>query len=102
MSDAPTDLIDEAPMPILSGRRILVIIGALMLGMFLAALDQTIVATALPTIVRRLAWRSHLAWIVVSVHLAATVSTPIWGNSVNITAEVFLPSGIVIFLAGSS
>ena len=51
---------------------------ALMLGMFLAALDQTIVATALPTIVGDLGGLDHLSWVVTAYLLASTVSTPIY------------------------
>ena len=50
--------------PPISQRRVLVIIGALLLGMLLAALDQTIVATALPTIAGDLHGLSHLSWVV--------------------------------------
>jgi hypothetical protein len=64
---------DEGPIVDLSHRRVLIIIGALMLGMFLAALDQTIVSTALPTIVADLHGASHLAWIVVAYLLTVTV-----------------------------
>jgi MFS family permease len=56
-------------------RRVLLIIGALMLGTFLAALDQTIVATALPTIVGDLHGASHLTCVVTAYLLATTVST---------------------------
>ena len=69
-----------APTLDLSRRRVLLIIGALLLGLFLAALDQTIVATALPTIVGDLHGASHLAWVVTSYLLASTVSTPLWGK----------------------
>jgi MFS family permease len=61
-------------------RRVLVIIGALLLGMLLAALDQTIVATALPTIAGDLHGLSHLSWVVTAYLLASTVSTPLWGK----------------------
>ena len=47
-------------------RRILVILGALMMGMFLATLDQTIVSTALPTIAGDLHGLNHLTWVVIS------------------------------------
>jgi EmrB/QacA subfamily drug resistance transporter len=95
-------LTSGAPIPNLSHRRVLVIIGALMLGMFLAALDQTIVATALPTIVADLHGASHLAWIVVAYLLAATVSTPLWGKlGDQYGRKVFFQAAIVIFLAGS-
>ncbi|HEX5293026.1 MAG TPA: hypothetical protein VFX25_29495, partial [Streptosporangiaceae bacterium] len=53
-------------LPNLSQRRIFLIIGALMLGMLLAALDQTIVSTALPTIVGDLKGGSHIAWVITS------------------------------------
>ena len=53
----------EPPAP-LTHRRVLLVIGALMLGMFLAALDQTVVSTALPTIVGDLHGASHLTWVV--------------------------------------
>jgi len=66
----------EEPILDLSHRRVLLIIGALLLGMFLAALDQTIVSTALPTIVGDLHGASHLTWVVTSYLLASTVSTP--------------------------
>src|ERR1035438_6112011 len=87
----------------LSHRRILVIIGALMLGMFLAALDQTIVSTALPTIVADLHGASHLAWIVVAYLLASTVSTPLWGKlGDQYGRKIFFQAAIVIFLCGSA
>ncbi len=61
-------------------RRLWLILGALLLGMLLAALDQTIVSTALPTIVGDLHGGSHLAWVVTAYLLASTVSTPLWGK----------------------
>ena len=73
-----------------------------MLGMFLAALDQTIVSTALPTIVADLHGASHLSWIVVAYLLAATVSTPLWGKlGDQYGRKVFFQAAIVIFLVGS-
>jgi MFS family permease len=64
----------------LQGRQLWLVLGALMLGMLLAALDQTIVATALPTIVGSLGGASHLSWIVTAYLLASTASTPLWGK----------------------
>ncbi len=93
----------EGPILDLSHRRVLIIIGALMLGMFLAALDQTIVSTALPTIVADLHGASHLAWIIVAYLLAATVSTPLWGKlGDQYGRKTFFQAAIVIFLAGSA
>ena len=77
---------DDGAMPGLGRRRILLIIGALMCGMFLAALDQTIVSTALPTIVGDLKGGSHIAWVITAYLLATTVSTPLWASSATCTA----------------
>jgi len=86
----------------LSRRRILIIIGALMCGMLLAALDQTIVSTALPTIVGDLKGGSHIAWVVTAYLLATTVSTPLWGKlGDQYGRKVFFQAAIIIFLIGS-
>jgi len=84
------------------GRALWTIFGALMLGMFLAALDQTIVSTALPTIVGDLGGLNHLSWVVTSYLLASTVSTPLYGKLGDMIGRkpVFL-AAILIFLAGS-
>jgi EmrB/QacA subfamily drug resistance transporter len=86
----------------LSGRALRTVFIALMLGMFLAALDQTIVSTALPTIVGDLGGLNHLSWVVTSYLLASTVSTPIYGKLGDMMGRkpVFL-AAILIFLAGS-
>ena len=57
----------------LTGTALRTVFIALMLGMFLAALDQTIVSVALPTIVGDLGGLSHLSWVVTSYLLASTV-----------------------------
>ena len=89
-------------LPNLDHRRVLLIIGALMCGMFLAALDQTIVSTALPTIVGDLNGGSHIAWVITSYLLAATVSTPLWGKlGDQYGRKIFFQASIVIFLVGS-
>src|ERR1700719_1606988 len=87
----------------LSRRRVLIVIGALTLGMFLAALDQTVVATALPTIVGDLHGASHLTWVVTAYLLASTVSTPLWGKlGDQYGRKTFFQSAIVIFVIGSA
>jgi EmrB/QacA subfamily drug resistance transporter len=97
---AGTDV--AGPLPALSRRRILLIIGALMLGMLLAALDQTIVSTALPTIVGDLKGGSHIAWVITAYLLATTVSTPLWGKlGDQYGRKIFFQAAIVIFVAGS-
>ena len=73
-----------------------------MLGMFLAALDQTIVATALPTIVGDLGGLDHLSWVVTAYLLASTVSTPIYGKLGDMYGrKPVFQAAILIFLAGS-
>ena len=85
----------------LTGRALWTVFAALMLGMFLAALDQTIVSTALPTIVGDLGGLNHLSWVVTSYLLASTVSTPLYGKLGDMMGRkpVFL-AAILIFLAG--
>jgi MFS family permease len=78
------------------------VFGALMLGMLLAALDSTIVATALPTIVGDLHGANHLSWVVVAYLLATTVSTPLWGKLGDLHGrKMYFQAAIVIFLIGS-
>jgi len=89
-------------LPGLNRRSILLIIGALMLGMLLAALDQTIVSTALPTIVGDLKGGAHIAWVITAYLLATTVSTPLWGKlGDQYGRKTFFQASIVIFLIGS-
>jgi EmrB/QacA subfamily drug resistance transporter len=89
--------------PAIDQRRLLVIIGALLLGTLLAALDQTIVATALPTIAGDLHGLSDLSWIVTAYILASTASTPLWGKLGDLYGrKIFFQAAIVIFLAGSA
>src|SRR5262252_622992 len=73
-----------------------------MLAMLLAALDQTIVSTALPTIVNDLGGLSHLSWVITAYLLASTATTQVWGKLGDQYGRknLFL-AAIVIFLAGS-
>ena len=91
-----------APAPAAHGQRLMVIYGALMLAMLLAALDQTIVSTALPTIVNDLGGLSHLSWVVTAYMLASTATTQVWGKLGDSYGRKYLFLGaIVIFLVGS-
>ena len=65
----------------LPAKRIWAIFSGLMLAMLLASLDQTIVSTALPTIVRDLGGAAHLSWVVTAYMLASTVTTPYVGQA---------------------
>jgi MFS family permease len=84
-------------------RRVRLVFGALMLVLLLAALDQTIVATALPTIVGDLGEVSKLSWVVTAYLLASTVVGPLYGKLGDLYGrKVVLQAAIVIFLAGSA
>ena len=85
------------------GRGLLVIYAALMLAILLAALDQTIVSTALPTIVSDLGGLSHLSWVVTAYLLATTASTPLWGKlGDQYGRKTLFQAAIVVFLIGSA
>ena len=74
-----------------------------MLAMLLAALDQTIVSTALPTIVGDLGGLSHLSWVVTAYLLASTATTQVWGKLGDQYGRKYLfLTAIVIFLVGSA
>nr|WP_241744184.1 MDR family MFS transporter [Cellulosimicrobium arenosum] len=83
-------------------RRVYIIFAGLMLAMLLAALDQTIVATALPTIVSDLGGAQHLSWVVTAYMLASTATTVLWGKLGDLVGRkpLFIIC-ILIFLAGS-
>jgi len=80
-----------------------VVLGALMLVMLLASLDQTIVSTALPTIVGDLGGLEHISWVVTAYLLAITVVTPLYGKLGDLYGrKVVLQGALVIFLIGSA
>src|SRR3954466_1031152 len=87
----------------LGHRQILIAFSGLVLAMLLAALDSTIVSTALPTIVSELGGLEHLAWVVTGYLLAQTVVTPVYGKLGDLYGrKKVLQSAIVLFLAGSA
>lgn len=83
--------------------KIRLVLGGLMIAMMLAMLDNMIVSTSLPIIVREFDGLNHFTWVVTAYVLGATVSTPIWGKLGDLYGRktVFL-SSIVIFLIGSA
>jgi EmrB/QacA subfamily drug resistance transporter len=79
------------------------IFGALLLVMLLASLDQTIVSTALPTIVGEFGGLEHLSWIVTAYMLATTVVTPLYGKLGDLFGrKIVLQAAIILFLGGSA
>ncbi|GAA4908793.1 MDR family MFS transporter [Streptomonospora salina] len=98
--DPPPDQEDEGgPLP---RRKVLWVFAGVMLTMLLGALDQTIVSTALPTIVGELNGLEHLSWVVTAYMLAATVGMPIYGKAGDIFGrKVVFQFAILVFLLGS-
>jgi EmrB/QacA subfamily drug resistance transporter len=91
-----------SPPAALTHRQIVAILGALMMGMMLAALDQTIVSTALPTIVAELGGLSRLSWVVTAYMLASTISAPLYGKLGDVVGRKYVfQAAIVMFLIGS-
>ena len=83
--------------------RIRLIFGSLILVILLASLDQTIVATALPTIVGELGGLAHLSWVVTAYLLASTITGPLYGKLGDLYGRKgILQAAIVIFLVGSA
>src|SRR5947208_2075283 len=80
----------------------LTIMGAVLMTLFLASLDQTVVGTALPRIVTDLNGASLYAWVVTAYLLASTVTVPIYGKFSDVFGrKVMLMIGVSIFLVGS-
>ncbi|GAA2652837.1 MFS transporter [Streptomyces aculeolatus] len=101
--DAAAPPAAEVPGQGLPRRTVLLSMAALLSGMLLAALDQTIVATALPTIVSDLGGLDHLSWVVTAYLLAATAGTPLWGKlGDQYGRKKLFQTAIVIFLIGSA
>lgn len=87
---------------LLHGRSMTLVMTSLMLTMFLAALDQTIVGTALPRITSDFNALNELSWVVTAYLLASTASTPLWGKFSDLYGrKSMLQLAIVIFLIGS-
>ncbi len=86
----------------LTHRQIMVILSGLMLGMFLAALDQTIVSTAMRTIADKLDGQTAQAWVTTAYLLTSTISTPLYGKlSDQYGRKPFFLFAIVVFVVGS-
>ncbi|MBQ1120300.1 MFS transporter [Streptomyces sp. B15] len=87
---------DGSPQVSLSPRRLRLVFGALMLSLLLAALEQTIVATALPKIVGELDGLRQMSWAVTAYLLAATIGLPIYGK----LGDLFGRKGLFLFAIG--
>src|SRR6476661_1590411 len=105
MPNAPdwTPSLEDDPALGLPIREKMEILFAVMLGLFLGALDQTIVGPALPTIVTQLHGNDVYNWVVISYLLTSTISVPFWGKLSDVFGRkpLFI-AGIVFFLIGSA
>src|ERR1700723_2270115 len=98
ISDAPS----IAPRAALTPGEVSTILMSLMLTMFLAALDQTIVATALPTIGRQFQDVSNLSWVITAYLLASTAVAPVFGTLSDIYGRrAMIIAALSLFIAGS-
>lgn len=86
----------------LSHRQILVVLSGLLLGMFLAALDQTIVSTAMRTIADKLQGQTAQAWVTTAYLITSTIMTPLYGKLSDMYGrKPFYLFAIVVFVVGS-
>ncbi|MFD3750358.1 MDR family MFS transporter [Streptomyces cyaneofuscatus] len=99
---APAEQRSAAPPPVIDRRRRNIIFATIVLGMLLAALDQTIVGTALPTIVSDLGGGEHMTWVVTAYLLAETVATVLVGKFGDLFGrKLVFQISTVIFITGS-
>ena len=100
IAPAPAQALEEAPV---THRQVMIIFSGLMLGMFLAALDQSVVSTALPTIVGDFHALNRLTWVVTAYLLTSTASAPLYGKISDLYGrKKIFQFAIVIFLAASA
>src|ERR1700755_2851146 len=93
-------MVDTSP---LTHRQILVVLSGVMAGMLLAALDQSIVGTALPRIVSELGGLDKLSWVVPAYLLTSTAVTPLWGKISDLYGRrLIFQVAIAIFVVGSA
>jgi EmrB/QacA subfamily drug resistance transporter len=99
----PEAALAAAPVPALSRRARFEIVGAILLGLLLGALDQTIVGVALPRIVTDLRGNELYTWVVTIYLLTSTITVPFWGKLSDLYGrKPMLLAGITIFLVGSA
>jgi EmrB/QacA subfamily drug resistance transporter len=98
----PVDAAGYSAQAALPKRQVMIIFSGLVLGMMLAAVDQTIVATALPTIVGDLGGLDQLSWVITAYLLAQTIATPLFGKLGDLYGrKTLFQVGIGLFVVGS-
>src|ERR1700722_6077714 len=100
--EAPLGVVEPSREQVREHPPIKLLFSALMLVMLLAALDQTIVSTALPTIVGELGGLESLSWVVTAYLLTSTIVVPLYGKFGDLFGrKIVLQAAIVLFLIGS-
>ncbi len=103
MTDSASSAVENPAEEQFNIRLVLPVVASVMLGILLAALDQTIVGTAMPRIVADLGGLSHYAWVFTAYMLASTVTVPIYGKLSDIYGRRgFFVGGMILFLVGSA
>src|SRR5947209_8610808 len=93
----------DRPASGLGDRRLRLAFGGLLVAMFIGALDQTIMATALPTIAGQLGGLTELSWVVTAYVLAAAATTPLWGKASDLVGRKrLIAAAILVFIAFSA
>src|ERR671916_1698091 len=93
---------EGAPTLVMSSRRRLAVTLGVITGMFLAALEATVVGTAMPTVIASLGGLSHYSWVFSAYLITSTVTVPVWGKLSDLYGRrLFYQIGIAIFLLGS-
>ena len=93
--------IEEQPLS-MSKRRRWAVTAGVMTGMFLAALEATVVSTAMPTVIASLGGLSHYSWVFSAYLITSTVTVPVWGKLSDLYGRrLFYQIGIAVFLLGS-
>src|SRR5215210_2219019 len=94
--------IETAPALMMSAGRRWAVTAGVMTGMFLAALEATVVGTAMPTVIAVLGGLSHYSWVFSAYLITSTITVPVWGKLSDLYGRRLLYQlGIAIFLAGS-
>src|SRR5438105_4920146 len=105
MEGNSTGQIENAARPLLemSNRRRWAVTIGIMTGMFIAALEATVIGTAMPTVIASLGGLNHYSWVFSAYLITSTVTVPVWGKLSDLYGRrLFYQLGIGIFLLGSA
>src|SRR5688572_16061344 len=95
-------ILDGAPALEMSSRRRLAVTLGVITGMFLAALEATVVGTAMPTVIASLGGLSHYSWVFSAYLITSTLTVPVWGKLSDLYGRrLFFQLGVAVFLLGS-